>query len=322
MDALTNPSAKAFTDMVKPVDREQLVHRIITGLGIFGGLFALISTLVWMWPAGESEDPTPGNASVPAATLVTGFARDYVTTYLSAKAGDEDKLARFLTAKDLRLPPVGAAFTDTDVAFAKQVSETSDGVAVWTVTVSGVVNGNTSATAQRTFYRVPISVFNGAPRAAGLPMQVAAPAVGVDLRLGYRNSVSLESPLAQTAAGFVTAYLTGGTDFTRYVTADSRETPILPAPYMRVEVVSMGANVGSDGANATEAEVYVKAVARTKNYTLTSLAYPLSMRTVEGRWQVVSINAVPLLQSQPQAVSDDTPSTTQTTTAPPPAERG
>ena len=165
-------------------------------------------------------------------------------------------------------------------------------------------------------------MFNGAPRAAGAATCIGSPAVGVDLRLGYRNSVSLESPLAQTAAGFVTAYLTGGTDFTRYVTADSRETPILPAPYMRVEVVSMGANVGSDGANATEAEVYVKAVARTKNYTLTSLAYPLSMRTVEGRWQVVSINAVPLLQSQPQAVSDDTPSTTQTTTAPPPAERG
>ena len=53
MDALTNPSAKAFTDMVKPVDHEQLVHRIITGLGIFGGLFALISTLVWMWPSGS-----------------------------------------------------------------------------------------------------------------------------------------------------------------------------------------------------------------------------------------------------------------------------
>jgi hypothetical protein len=304
VNAITNPSGKAFADLVKPVDRDQLVHRAVTALGIIGGVFALISTLVWMWPSGGNEDPTPGNASVPAASLVTGFARDYVTAYLSAKAGDEAKLAAYVTANDLHLPPVAATFTDTDVAFAKQVSATPDGVAVWTVTVSGMVNGDTAAAARRTYYRVPISVYSGAPR------------------LGYRNTVSLESPLAQTAVGFVTAYLTGGADFTRYVTADSRETPILPAPYMRVEVMSVGANVGSDGNSATQAEVYVKVTARTKNYTRTSLAYPLSMRTVEGRWQVVSINATPLLQSQPQAVNEDTPSAPQTTTAPPPAERG
>lgn len=322
MNAITNPSGKAFADLVKPVDRDQLMRQLVTGLGILGGVFALISTLVWMWPSSDSQDPTPGNTYIPAATLATGFARDYVTAYLSAKTGDEDKLARFVTAKELQLPPVAATFTDTDVAFAKQTSVTPDGVAVWTVTVSGVVNGDTAAAAQRTFYRVPIAVYNGAPRAAGLPMQVAPPSVGVDLRLGYRNSVSLNSPLAQTATGFVTAYLTGGADFTRYVTADSRETPILPPPYMRVEVTSIAANVGADGGNATRAEVYVTLTARTKNYTLTSLAYPLSMRTVEGRWQVVSINATPLLQSHPQAVNEDTPSTPHTTTAPPPAERG
>lgn len=322
VNAITNPSGKAFADLVKPVDRDQLMRQLVTGLGILGGVFALISTLVWMWPSADAEDPTPGNASIPAATLVTGFARDYVTAYLSAKAGDEDKLARFVTAKDVQLPPVSATFTDTDVAFAKQTSFTPDGVAVWTVTVSGLVNGNTAAAAQRSFYRVPIAVYHGAPRAAGLPMQVAPPPVGVDLRLGYRNTVSLNSPLAQTAAGFVTAYLTGGADFTRYVTADSQESPILPAPYMRVDVTSVGANVGGDGNKATEAEVYVKVIARTKNYTLTSLAYPLSMRTVEGRWQVVAINAIPLLQSAAQAVTEDTPATPETTTAPPPAERG
>lgn len=321
---MTTPSTSgsAFADLVKPIDRDQLVSRSITALGILGGVFALISTLVWMWPSGETKDPTPGNASVPAASLVTGFARDYVTAYLSAKAGDEKKLARYVTAQDLQLPPVGATFDDSDVAFAKQVSVTSDGVAVWTVTVSGLVNGATAAAPQRTFYRVPVSVYNGAPRAAGLPMQVAAPGVGVDLRLGYRNQVSLDSPLAQTALGFVTTYLTGGGDFTRYVTADCAETPIQPAPYTKVDAVSVTANVGGDGASATAAQVYVKVAARTKNFTLTQLAYPLTMRTVEGRWQVSAINATPLLQSHAQEVADPASKTPTTTTAPPPAERG
>lgn len=320
--ATSTTPGNAFADLVKPIDRDELVRRTITGLGVLGGVFALISTLVWMWPSPATEDPTPGNASVPAASLVTGFARDYVTSYLSAKAGDEQKLARFVTAKDLQLPPVGAAFTDTDVAYAKQVSVTADGVAVWSVTVSGVVNGATTVAPQRTYYRVPIAVLSGAPRAAGLPMQVAGPAVGVDLRLGYRNTVSLQSPLAQTALGFITAYLTGGGDFTRYVTADCVERPIIPAPYMKVDPVAVSANVASDGASATQAEVYVKVAARTKNYTLTQLAYPLAMRTVEGRWQVTAINATPLLQSSAQQVAAATESSTETTPAPPPAERG
>ena len=163
---------------------------------------------------------------------MTGFARDYVTTYLSAKAGDEDKLACSSPPRISGCHPWGGLHTPMSPSpsrcqgFRWRRGMDSDRL--------GVVNGNTSATAQRTFYRVPISVFNGAPRRS-LPMQNGRPAVGVDLRLGYRSSVSLESPLAQTAAGFVTAYLTGGTDFTRYVTADSREISILPAPYMRVE---------------------------------------------------------------------------------------
>lgn len=320
--ATPSNSGGAFADLVKPIDRDQLVGRAITILGVLGGVFALISTLVWMWPSNTAEDPTPGNASVPASSLVTGFARDYLTTYLSAKAGDEKKLARYVTAKDLQLPPVGATFDDSDVAFAKQVSVTADGVAVWTVTVSGLVNGATSPAAQRTFYRVPVSVYNGAPRAAGLPMQVAAPGLGVDLRLGYRNQVSLDSPLAQTALGFVTAYLTGGGDFTRYVTADCPDTAIQPAPYTKVDAVAVMANVGGDGGSATAAQVYVKVAARTKNFTLTQLAYPLSMRTIEGRWQVSAINATPLLQSSAQEVNDPSSSTTTPTTAPPPAERG
>lgn len=312
---------KHFDELVKPLDKRLLARRAMNALGIIGGLFAIITMISALWPDTDHTDPAPGNASVPASTLVTGFARDYVTTYLTAKAGDEQKLARYVTAKDIKLPPVAGEFTDTDVAFVKQITTTEDGVAVWTVTVSGLVNGTTAAAPQRTYYRVPITVLDGAPRATALPMQVAGPGIGVDFRLAYRNTVSIDSPLGLAAAGFVRSYLTGGADFTRYVTSDSTDKPIQPAPYAKVDVVTIEANVSDDGKTANAAEVYITVAARTKNYTLTQLAYPLTLRSVEGQWQVVSIAAVPLLQTRPEDPRQDSATTPTSTTPPPPPTR-
>jgi hypothetical protein len=313
---------KQFDQLVKPIDRELITRRATTTLAVLGGVFALASMLSGLWPDSANTDPTPGNSSVPASTLATGFARDYVRTYLTAKSGDEHKLARYVTLKDVKLPAVAAEFTDPDIAFAKQITITSDGVSLWTVTVSGIVNGNTTATPQRTFYRVPITVLDGAPRATALPMQVAGPGTGVDFRPGYRHTVSLDSALGTTATGFVRSYLTGGADFARYVTADSTEKPIQPAPYAKVDTLKIDANVSADGANASTADVYVTVAARTKNYTVTQLAYPLTLRSVEGRWQVISIAATPLLQLHPDAPNDKNASTTSPTTSTPPPTRG
>lgn len=313
---------KHFDELVKPLDRGLLLSRAVNVLGIIGGLFAVISLLTSLWPDADQSDPTPGNASVPASTLVTGFARDYVTTYLTAKAGDEQKLAHYVTLADVKLPPIAGQFTDTDVAFAKQITTTGDGVALWTVTVSGLVNGATTSAPQRTYYRVPITVLDGAPRATALPMQVAGPGVGVDFRLGYRYTVAADSPLAMTATGFVRSYLTGGADFARYVTADATDKPIQPAPYAKVDTVSIDANVSGNGSGANTAEVYITVAARTKNYTLTQLAYPLTLRSVEGQWQVVSIASAPLLQTRPDTPQDDNTTTSTSTTPPPPPTRG
>lgn len=312
---------KRFDELVKPLDKQLLVRRVVNALGAIGGIFAIITMLSALWPDTSPPNSTPGNASVPASTLVTGFARDYVTTYLTAKAGDEEKLARYVTVKDLKLPPVAGEFTDTDVAFAKQVTTTDDGVAVWTVTISGLINGATAATPQRTYYRVPITVLDGAPRATALPMQVAGPGIGVDFRLGYRDTVSLDSPLGIAAVGFVRSYLTGGADFSRYVTSDSSDKPIQPAPYAKVDTLTIQANVGDDGKTAATAEVYITVAARTRNYTLTQLAYPLTLRSVEGQWQVVSIAAVPLLQTRPEDPRQGSATTTTSTTPPPPPTR-
>ena len=67
-------------------------------------------TLIWRW---RLDEPLAGGRAAPD---------------LTAKAGDEEKLARYVTAKDVKLPPVAGEFTDTDIAFAKQITTTDDGV--------------------------------------------------------------------------------------------------------------------------------------------------------------------------------------------------
>ena len=86
--------------------------------------------------------------------------------------------------------------------------------------------------------------------------------------------------------------------------------------------MSIDANVSGNGSGADTAEVYITVAARTKNYTLTQLAYPLTLRSVEGQWQVVSIASTPLLQTRPDTPQDDNATTSTSTTPPPPPTRG
>ena len=311
-----------FAERIKPIDKDRLKRQAINIAAIAGGLWAVLSLIATIIPSGGQIDPTPGNNSIPASTLVSGFAKEYVTTYLTAKRGEEQKLARYVTIKEgLALPPTNAQFTSVELNFLKQISADQDGLSVWTATVSGIVNGATATKPQRTFYRVTITVLNASPRAVERPMAVAAPEIGVDVRLNYRHEVRPESPLGEATTGFITAYLTGGNDFARYVTADSKDKPVRPAPYSTIEIQSIHADDKSDPTPGATVNVLATFIARTKNYSLTQLSAPVTLRAVEGRWQVVSLNSTPRINFRPESPRESTPTTTTTSTPAPPAQR-
>lgn len=321
MDGKIPNRGKQFAEQVKPLDRGKLKRRAIDACAITGAAWVLISGASALFTSDHHTDATPGNSSVPASSLVASFARDYVTTYLTSKRGQEQNLARYVTDKELTLPPVAMTFTDANVTYEKQIAVTDEGLAMWTVTVSGLLNSDSQTTPQRTYYRVPVAVFGGAPRAAGIPASVAGPSIGVDVKLGYSSTVTEDSPIGQTAIGFIRAYLTGSQDYSRYVTNDATDKPILPAPFARVDPVRIQANVANNGDGQSTADVYVTVAARTNDYNLTALAYPLSMRSVEGKWQVASIAQTPLLQLAANKADSSTTSTPTTTASAPPPNR-
>lgn len=96
---------------------------------------------------------------------------------------------------------------------------TLDDTELYTAVIS--VNERPYASAQptRTFYQVPVSLWNRQPRALDFPAQINDPGPGADFALDYRNALGPESPVFAVVAGFIRTYLTATNGLDRYVVA-------------------------------------------------------------------------------------------------------
>ena len=155
---------------------------------------------------------------------------------------------------------------------------------------------------ERTYYIVPVVVYDHRARALDIPMQTGAPAMGVDLRMDYRNKVDAHSPLGETASGFVKSWLTGGSEVERYTVSGFDAQPPVTAVYSPNDIAEFGpdsitSNMGADGGGQQTAEVRVAVhAADPRNANIVrELSYPLTLKYVQGRWQVSAINKVPRL---------------------------
>jgi hypothetical protein len=318
MTGKLSTSREQFTEFVKPMDRDKLRDRAVALAAAIGCVYALVSGCSSLIGSDHPVDPTPGNSSTPDSSLVAGFAQNYVTTFLTAKAGDENNLLPFVSVKNPMLPDVATAatFDDATVNFVKERYR-KDGVSVWSATVSGIVDARKTTTPQRTYYSTWVVVYNHTPRAFGRPSPTGSPGLGIDARPAYRYDVAVDSALGRTVAGFINAYLTGGNDFARFVTKDITDKPVKPAPFHDITVQSIRGTVDQNGAGASAAEVYVTYAARTTDNLVTQFDTPLTLRTVEGTWQVSAITTTPDLELMTNG-ANATPSTTPTSSAPPP----
>lgn len=270
---------------------------VLAVLAVLGGGHAVFSLL-------SADPPPPGDESTIAtlghARLAESFAQDFVVTYLGASAGQQDRLARFVGGTEqVTLPKTAQQVSNPLVVYTTR-SLDSASVEVWTVTVS-VTTGRAGQNQARHYYRVPISVSEGRLRALTFPTAIEPPAVGPDLAQAYSSPCAEDTPLAQVATGFLTAFLTGSGDVARYVTVDSGITSLVPPPYSALSAVTITADDSACGSSGTGARVLATVSPKADSGTLPSLAYPLTMVRGEGQWQVRSIDPMPAL-SNPLAV--------------------
>ncbi len=278
--------------------RENILVAILAVLAVLGGGHAILSFF-------SSPPPGPSDESIAKmigrSQLAESFARDFVVAYLGADASAQDRIAQYVSSgQQVTLPSTPRQVSDPEVVFAARETAVGE-LEVWTVTVS--VRPGAAATASaadktaREYYRVAVSMISGTVRALSLPAAVDAPQRGSDLALGYQVTCTADSPLGQVAAGFLTAYLTGTADVTRYAAPNSGIVSPVPPPFSSAKTTSVSADLSGCGATGTNARVLAMVDPKGAGGASPTLAYPLTMIRAGGQWQVQAVDLTPELRT-------------------------
>ncbi|WP_433202508.1 conjugal transfer protein [Nocardia sp. CA-107356] len=306
--------------MVARRRRDNVIVAVLAVLAVLGGGHAILDFFA-------SDPPPPSDSATPAtigrAQLAGSFAQQFIVTYLSSVAGQQDRLGEYVgsSAQQITLPSTARQVSDPSVVYASRVGS-FDTLEIWSVTVSVRVGKSTTTAATsstgttatasnnnagsdaRQFYRVGVSVLNGRLRALALPALVEPPSRGADLAQAYSAPCTADTPLAQVASGFLTTYLTGNGDVGRYVTLDAGIVALRPAPFTAVETVAVTSDDNSCGTARSHAQVLVTVNPKADGGAVATLAYPLTMVRDGGQWQVQSVDAVPAMTNPPAVIAD------------------
>ncbi len=302
--------------------RDNMVVVILATLAVFGGGHAILDAFSDP-PPGPSENSTV--SLIGRSQLAESFARDFIVTYLSASAGQQDRIHEFVgSAQQATLPTAGRPVSDPSVVYVSR-ELTSGGVDVWGVTVSVRITRRIGAAADdsRQCYQVSVAMVEGRMRALSLPAAVEPPGHGPDLALNYGATCAADTPLAQVAAGFLQALLTGTGDIARYTVPASGIAALRPAPFTSADTAVVNADDATCGASGSTARVLVSVNPKLDGAGTPTLAYPLTMLREAGQWQVKSVDSVPALHLPLTAGAAQSPggtgAPTTTTTAKGPA---
>ncbi|MGK8489585.1 conjugal transfer protein [Nocardia asiatica] len=276
--------------------RDNIVVAVLAVLAVLGGGHAILSAFD-AGPPPPSDDST--TAIVGRAQLAGSFAEQFVVTYLTSIAGQQDRIGEFVgSSQQIALPSSARQVSDPSVVYVSRALSTG-GLDVWSVTVSVRVgkSGTAAAPEHRQYYRVAVSISEGRLRALSVPAVVQPPAKGVDLKQAYGSPCASDTPLAQVASGFLGAMLAGTGDVARYTTPDSGLAALKPPPFTAVELVSLTSDDAGCGSGGAKAQVLATINPKADTGATQSLAYPLTMIRNAGQWQVVSIDPIPALSS-------------------------
>lgn len=290
------------------LDRSQgMVSRVgrpaVLGLAALAGLH-----LVWQCLFGSPVDVAgPARTVVNKAAVVSSFAQDFVSVWLTATANDAAALTAFVATNpgsEVKLPstpavvitaPTVVAVTLTGVAGKDADAE------VYSVVVGVTQRPYESASPTRALYRVPVLWSKYGPQAISLPARVGGPGPGAMLPMTYPVALAASDPAFAAVSGFLTAYLTSAGGVDRYVTADSLLSGLGDA-YHSVALTSLTATdappaVPADGQSV---QVLARVDAVTSQFAPTQLVYPLTLQGVGGRWVIAALDQAPAM-----SVDDD-----------------
>lgn len=254
---------------------------VLIVLAALGGLFAWTRSGDDAAPASTTSDD---GAATEAAWVAAGFAERYVGAYLLA-GSDGAQLAPFLGYRP-ELPPTQQP--SEVVAPARAVDVRPAGEDYWSVTIA------VGPPRQERFWRTAVDTHSGQPVAVGLPAAVAGPPTEVqraDLAVTLTQPPA-DDPVAETVTGFLSAYLCGAGDLSRYLRPGLELAPANPAVCTSVEVSRWGTT--SDEGDARTVVVEALLVTGTGNTaTMQQSTYAADLVRRDGRWEVAELLPAP-----------------------------
>ena len=238
------------------------------------------------------------------ADQVGAFAADFVVTWLTATTEQRDALNRFITLRDtaLALPSTPAAVVTAPQVVSVIHTGTSGEADVYAATVSVTERPYASAQSIRSFYRVPVAMWNFAPRALTLPARINGPGPGADFRVGYRQALGVDSAVFALVRGFVGTYLTATTGLDRYVLAGSGLVPVGGYQSAVVTAVATDRAIGDDAPPGAQIHVLASVAAQTPQFATVNLVYPLTVENSGGTWMIAAIDLTPQIGDDAEAV--------------------
>ncbi len=263
--------------------------------------------LVWQFLFGSPVDVMgPARTVVNKSAVVSSFAQDFVSVWLTATANDEHVLTGFVAKNSggFKLPTTPAVVITAPTVVAVTLTGVAGKAAdaeVYSVVVGVTQRPYESASPTRALYRVPVLWSKYGPQAISLPARVGGPGPGAMLPMTYPVALAASDPAFAAVSGFLTAYLTSAGGVDRYVTADSLLSGLGDA-YQSVALTSLTATatpptVPADGESV---QVLARVDAVTSQFAPTQLVYPLTLQGVGGRWVIAALDQAPAM-----SVEDD-----------------
>lgn len=245
-------------------------------------------------PAAQSA-PTVQEQTVtdPGVQSAEAYAAQFASAYVSATQADHASLSLFIDASLVTLPQMAPQVTAVNAASS---TKRPDGVYTVTVVVTQRMKPTDvtqPSTVSLHYLTVPIAVSDkGVVAAAGLPAYVAAPA-GQLVQTGPANTqVSPTSPAGQTVGGFLTAYLSGSNDVTRYVSPGVLIPPVTPkvADQVQATQILALADVSENPADGATASLQATVQLTLNSQPVGTSTYLLDMIARGGRWEITNVN--------------------------------
>lgn len=293
------------------------------------GQKAITAGLVAMVLCGPVALVTAGvnGQSRPAVAQVTGeqpltaqqqsageHGAAFVAAWLSATRDDQGTLATYINPAAIgQLSATAWKYRDLAVVSVEKTDE-SDLMSVIVAANIEEFDMESESGAMiwpRRYFAVTVRVTNAGLSVVGLPAPIAAPVKEESaVRLAYGQTVLPTSSARQTVEAFLSAYLAGSGDVSRYVSPGSEISAISPAPYMTLTVSDVKGDAEPSDTPSTGSVLHVLAtveVTSASDQRLTT-TYALTLTARDGRWETTSVDLAPLESVTPGAAPSPTPS--------------